>query len=93
MHAENCRHQSHIIIAPDTAVIVDDIGWNTNNPKRHVNPDILVVIPHKLDLPSLPLIFGSRRRRLDFFPASAAVSESLRALVKKTPPTGLFSRL
>ena len=68
MHAEDCRHQCHIIIAPDTAVIVDDIGWNANDPKRHVNPDILVVIPHKLDLPSLPLIFGSGRRRPRLFP-------------------------
>ena len=59
MHSEDRRHQRHIIVAPDTAMIVDDIGWNADDPKRDVNPDIFVPIRHKLDLPCLRL--GDRR--------------------------------
>ena len=61
MHSEDRCHQRHIIIAPDTAVIVDDIGWNADDPKGHVNADIFVVIRDKLDLPSLGLSFWSGR--------------------------------
>ena len=61
VHAEDSGHQRHVIVAPDTAVIVDDIGWNADDPKRHVNTDIFVVIRYKLDLPSLRLSFWSGR--------------------------------
>jgi hypothetical protein len=61
VHPEDRGHQRHIIVAPDTAVIVDDIGWNADDPKRHVNTDIFVVIRYKLDLPSLRLSFWSGR--------------------------------
>jgi hypothetical protein len=60
VHAEDRGHQRHIIVTPDTAVIVDDIGWNADDPKRNVNPDIFVVINYKLDLPSLRLSFLER---------------------------------
>src|ERR1700730_14931755 len=39
------------------------------------------------------LVFGEDSAGCDFLPACAAVSEFLGALVKKIPPTGLFSRL
>ena len=61
MHAEDRGHQRHIIVAPDTAVIVDDIGRNADDPKRHVNTDVFVVVTDKLDLPSLRLSFWSGR--------------------------------
>ena len=68
MHAEDRGHQRHIIVAPDTAVIVDDIGWNADDPKRHVNTDIFVVIRYKLDLPCLRLRFWSGRCWPRLFP-------------------------
>ena len=61
VHPEDRGHQRHIIVAPDTTVIVDDIGWSADDPKRHVNTGIFVVIRYKLDLPSLRLSFWSGR--------------------------------
>ena len=49
-------------------MIVDDIGWNADDPKRHVNTDVFVVIRYKLDLPSLRLTFWSGRCRPRLFP-------------------------
>ena len=52
MHTKDRGHQRHIIVAPNAAVIVDDLGWNADNPKRHVNTRIVFVL-NKLDVPDL----------------------------------------
>ena len=60
MHSEDRCHERHIIVAPDAAMIVDDVGWNADDPKRDVHTDVFVPIRDKLDLPCLRL--GFRRR-------------------------------
>src|ERR1700731_4811690 len=60
VHSEDGCHERHIIVAPDASVIVDDVGWNADDPKRDVHTDVFVPILHELDLPCLR--FGFRRR-------------------------------
>jgi hypothetical protein len=67
MHAEDGRHQGHVVVAPDTTVVIDDIGWDTHNPKGDMDSDVLVVFRHKLYLPSLRLGGGSGGSRERLF--------------------------
>ena len=53
MHPKDGGHHGHIVIAPDTAVIVNDLRRDTNDPKGHVDTSLLVVTVNKTDLPAL----------------------------------------
>ena len=77
VHAEDRGHQRHIVVAPDTAVIVDDVGWYPNDPKWHMNTYEFVMIRYKPQLPGLWLRFWTGGRRSRLLPSFRS---SLRAL-------------
>lgn len=68
MYPEDCGHQCHVIIALDTAVIIDDISRDTDDPERHVHTLVFVVAPNEVDLPGVRDIFWALVRRLIFAP-------------------------